>query len=63
MWRMFVVAKAKYKTAFDLGQLIDTRARRRVVGDIVIMPMDIQNKRTFPDTVVVARSDFDNHGF
>jgi flavin-dependent dehydrogenase len=63
MWRMFVVAKAKYKTAFDLGQLIDTRARRRIVGDAVIMPMDIQNKRTFPDTVVVSKSNFDNHGF
>jgi flavin-dependent dehydrogenase len=63
MWRMFVVAKSKYKNAFDLGQLIDTRARRRIVGDIVIMPMDIQNRRTFPDTVVIAKSNFDNHGF
>ncbi len=63
MWRMFVVAKAKYKNAFDLGQLIDTRARRRIVGDAVIMPMDIQNKRTFPDTIVVSKSNFDNHGF
>jgi len=63
MWRMFVVAKAKYKNAFDLGQLIDTRARRRIVGDLVIMPMDIQNKRTFPDTIVISKSNFDNHGF
>jgi len=63
MWRMFVVAKAKYKNAYDLGQLIDTRARRRVVGDVVLTPMDIQNRRTFPDTVVIAKSNFDNHGF
>jgi flavin-dependent dehydrogenase len=63
MWRMFVVAKAKYKNAFDLGQLIDTRARRRIVGDVRLMPMDIQNKRTFPDTIVVSKSNFDNHGF
>ena len=63
MWRMFVVAKAKYKNAYDLGQLIDTRARRRIVGDIVLMPMDIQNRRTFPDTIVVSKSNFDNHGF
>jgi hypothetical protein len=63
MWRMFVVAKAKYKNAYDLGQLIDTRARRRIVGDVVLMPMDIQNRRTFPDTIVVSKSNFDNHGF
>ena len=63
MWRMFVVAKAKYKNAFDLGQLIDTRARRRIVGDVRLMPMDIQNKRTFPDTIVISKSNFDNHGF
>ena len=63
MWRMFVVAKSKYKNAYDLGQLIDTRARRRIVGDIVLMPMDIQNRRTFPDTIVVSKSNFDNHGF
>ena len=63
MWRMFVVAKSKYKNAYDLGQLIDSRARRRIVGDIVLMPMDIQNRRTFPDTIVVSKSNFDNHGF
>jgi flavin-dependent dehydrogenase len=64
MLRMFVVAKHKAnKDAFDLGQLITTRARRRIIGDIVISPMDILNKRTFPDTITVARSNFDNHGF
>jgi len=63
MWRMFVVAKAKFKNAYDLGQLIDTRARQRVIGDVVLTPMDIQNRRTFGDTVVIAKSNFDNHGF
>jgi flavin-dependent dehydrogenase len=63
MWRVMVVGKQKYKNAFDLGQLIDTRARRRIVGDIVISPMDIMNKRTYPDIITVAKSNFDNHGF
>ena len=63
MWRIHVVAKKKYKDAFDLGQLIDTRARRRIVGDVMITPMDIINKRVYPDVVTVSKSNFDNHGF
>ena len=63
MWRMFIVGKDKFRSAFDMGQLIDTRVRRRIVGDIVLMPMDIYNKRTFTDTIVIAKSNFDNHGF
>ena len=62
-WRAFVVAKKKFKGAYDLGQLIDTRERRRIVGNFVMSPMDISNDRTYPDTVVIAKSDFDSHGF
>jgi flavin-dependent dehydrogenase len=62
-WRAFVVAKKKFKGAYDLGQLIDTRERRRIVGDFIMSPMDISNDRTYPDTVVIAKSDFDSHGF
>ena len=63
VWRAFVVAKDKFKDAYDLGQLIDTRERRRIVGDFVMSPMDILNHRTYPDTIAVARSNFDSHGF
>lgn len=63
MWRIHVVGKRKYANAFDLGQLIDTRARRRIVGDIVISPMDIINNRVYPDVITVSKSNFDNHGF
>ncbi|MCF6311013.1 MAG: FAD-dependent oxidoreductase [Verrucomicrobiales bacterium] len=63
MWRIHVVGKRKYADAFDLGQLIDTRARRRIVGDLVISPMDIINNRTYPDIITVSKSNFDNHGF
>jgi len=62
-WRAFVVAKKKYSRAYDLGQLIDTRERRRIVGNFVMSPLDILNDRTYPDTVVIAKSDFDTHGF
>jgi len=62
-WRAYVVAKKKYKSAYDLGQLIDTRERRRIVGDFIMSPLDILNDRTYPDTVVISKSDFDSHGF
>lgn len=66
MWRTFVVAKHKYKkrfTGYDLGQLITTRARRRIIGEVLITPMDIINERTYPDIITISKSNFDNHGF
>jgi flavin-dependent dehydrogenase len=63
IWRSFVVAKKKYKDAYDLGQLLDTRERRRIVGDFTMSPMDISIGRTYPDTIVISRSNFDTHGF
>ncbi|MBN1124883.1 MAG: FAD-dependent oxidoreductase [Sedimentisphaerales bacterium] len=63
IWRVFVMSRAKYESAYDLGQLIDTRERRRIMGDITIGPLDIWNKRTYPDTIVIARSNFDSHGY
>jgi len=63
VWRAFVVAKKKYKDAYDLGQLVDTRERRRIVGDFTMSPMDISIGRTYPDTITIARSNFDTHGF
>ena len=62
-WRAYVVAKKKYKSAYDLGQLIDTRERQRIVGDFMMSPLDILNDRTYPDTVVLSKSDFDSHGY
>ena len=63
IWRSFVVAKRKYKNAYDLGQLLDTRERRRIVGDFTMSPMDISIGRTYPDTIVISRSNFDTHGY
>ena len=63
VWRVFVVAKKKYEGAYDLGQLPDTRERRRIVGDFVMSPMDILLGRSYPDTICIARSNFDSHGF
>ena len=48
---------------FDVGQLMDTRERRRIVGDFTLDWLDVINRRTFPDTVVHSCSDYDSHGY
>ncbi|MBD3266443.1 FAD-dependent oxidoreductase, partial [bacterium] len=63
LWRAFVIAKEKFKGAYDLAQIIDSRERRRIVGDHTISPLDILNNRRHPDTISLARSNFDTHGY
>lgn len=63
MWASFVLGREKFKNAYDMGQLIDTRERRQIVGDFCLSPIDIYKRRTFPDTIVVAMSNFDSHGY
>jgi len=59
----FFAARKKFARAYDLGQLVDSRERRQIVGDFCLSPMDVYLRRTFPDTVVAASSNFDSHGF
>ncbi len=63
VWQLFVHAKGKYPDAFDQGRLIDTRERRRIVGDYTVNILDQINERTYPDSVVRAWSNFDTHGY
>ncbi|MCX7048705.1 MAG: FAD-dependent oxidoreductase [Candidatus Sumerlaeota bacterium] len=63
VWNLFVYAKEKYATAFDMGQLIDTRERRRIVGDFTMTALDQISNRVYPDTIHVAQSNFDSHGY
>jgi len=63
IWRALVVGREKYKASYDLGQLIGTRERRRVIGDIELKPSDVALGRTWHDTIVIANSDFDSHGY
>jgi flavin-dependent dehydrogenase len=62
-WRTFVSGRDKFRDAFDLAQIVDSRERRRVVGDFAMSPMDIWNHRTYPDTVALSTSNFDTHGY
>ncbi len=48
---------------FDRGQLVDSRERRRIVGDFTLDWVDQINQRTFPDSIVYAQSDYDSHGY
>jgi len=59
----FANARAKFRQAFDTSPLIDSRERRQIHGEYEVSPLDILAGRTFPDTVVTARSNFDTHGF
>jgi len=63
VWHTFVYAKRQAGRAFDLGTLIDTRERRRIVGDVTISILDQINRRTYPDTICEAYSNFDTHGY
>ncbi len=63
LWRAFVIVKEKFKGAYDIAQIVDSRERRRIIGDFSISPLDILNDRTYPDTVSLARSNFDTHGY
>lgn len=63
IWHVLVYSKGKYADAFDHGRLIDTRERRRILGDATITILDQVNERTYPDTVCRARSNFDTHGY
>ena len=47
---------------WDVSQATESRERRRVVGAVTVSPLDVVNGRTFPDTIVQGRSDFDSHG-
>jgi len=63
-WHLFVYAKEKYPDAFDQGQLVDTRERRYIVGELTMSILDEINQRTYPDTIVQARGGkYDTHGY
>ena len=58
-----VAARRKYVGEFDTSTLVDSRERRRIIGDLRMSPLDFLARRTFPDTIVTANSNFDTHGF
>lgn len=61
--RAFVTARAKYTKWFDVSTILNTRERRRIVGDIILQPYDFFANRIYSDTINLAMSNFDTHGF
>ena len=59
-WRRTTSRKA---SCFDVGQLVDSRERRRIVGDYTLTVEDILSRRTFPDTISQHYSNFDAAAF
>jgi flavin-dependent dehydrogenase len=63
-WTASIMAKKLNVGAYDMAQLIDTRERRRIVGDYILSPLDIINARTFPDTIGINQGGrLDKHGY
>ncbi|MCX8037492.1 MAG: FAD-dependent oxidoreductase [Candidatus Sumerlaeia bacterium] len=61
---LFVYTKSKYNPGtFDMGQLVDTRERRCIVGDFTINVPDQMIGRTHPDTIAQAQTNYDTHGY
>lgn len=58
-----VRGRALHEKGWDASQLVESRERRRIKGDGTVTFLDILNKRTFPDTIVQSRSNFDSHGY
>lgn len=63
VWHALIVAKQRFADHFDLGQLIQTRERRTIVGDYEISPVDVITGKQFRDTIAFAKSSIDSHGF
>ncbi|WP_309380521.1 FAD-dependent oxidoreductase [Cerasicoccus frondis] len=59
----YVSSRKKFPDDFDSGELVDSRERRQIIGDYSITAVDILFQRRFPDTLCVASSNFDTHGF
>ncbi len=63
-WRALVGARlAATSDAYDMGTFIQTRERRRVIGDHVLSYLDQIAGRTYADSVVLSGSDYDSHGY
>ena len=66
VWHLMTWRRMKQQgrpAAFDVGQLIDSRERRCIVGDATLTTHDILAHRTFPDTISQHYSNFDTAAF
>jgi len=64
VWSSLAGARqAMDENTYDVGPLIQTRERRRIVGDHLLSYLDQIAGRTYPDAIVISESDYDSHGY
>lgn len=67
LWHLMLTERAyqagRGKNPFDMMQMVDSRERRRIVSDTILKATDILAGRTFGDTVLRMRSNFDAAAF
>ncbi len=64
VWRALVGARDGMDAGpFDVSPLLQTRERRRVVGEHMLRYLDQVCGRTYPDSIALSRSDYDAHGY
>ncbi|MHC4677568.1 MAG: FAD-dependent oxidoreductase [Planctomycetota bacterium] len=66
VWHLMASMRMAYsgrQAPYDLGQLVDSRERRRIIGEYTLSTQDILNQRTHPDTISQHKSNFDAGAF
>jgi FAD-dependent oxidoreductase family protein len=56
-------ARATMADSYDAGSLLQSRERRRIVGEHVLSYLDEIAGRTYGDSIVHSASDYDSHGY
>jgi FAD-dependent oxidoreductase family protein/PBS lyase HEAT-like repeat-containing protein len=63
-WRALVGTRMTVEgDPYDMGTFIQTRERRRIVGDHLLAYLDQIVGRTYYDSIVLSGSDYDSHGY
>ena len=60
--RFLACGRAGAKGIWDVSQLVGSRERRRIVGEVVLTDTDMATGRKFSDVIVQTCSNFDSHG-
>ena len=63
LWLFGLRAHAGAPTSWDIQQMVNSRERRRIVSDYAVQGWDAIANRTFRDTLVLAWSKQDGHGY
>ena len=69
VWHLMTSMRIAYggrqgsQAPYDVVQLVDSRERRRIIGEYTLTTQDILNKRTHSDTISQHKSNFDAAAF